>query len=156
MTYEHKWHARLGAHAMPLVVGVFVLLGTVIAPIVSVGLISAINRLLVERQHVHDLTRRFVYALVPVGVAMWAAHLLYHFATAWTSAASIVTPVQILLLGAGLLLSLYVILRIAEQSVQGMRRALTVAAPWAALCLTLYVAGIWILFQPMEMRGMIH
>jgi hypothetical protein len=156
MTYEHKWHARLGAHAMPLVVGIFVLVGAAIVPVLSVGAASAVNRLSIERDQVANLTRRFVYALVPIGVAMWAAHLMYHFATAWTSRLSFVTPVQILLLGAGLLLSLYVILRIAEQSVQRTRRVLAVAAPWAALCLMLYAAGIWILFQPMQMRGMLH
>jgi hypothetical protein len=87
---------------------------------------------------------------------MWAAHLLYHFATAWTSSLSFVTPLQILFLDSGLLLSLYVIIRIAEQYVDGMRRIVALAAPWAILSMGLYAVGIWILFQPMEMRGMAH
>jgi hypothetical protein len=87
---------------------------------------------------------------------MWAAHLLYHFATAWTNSLSFVTPLQILSLDLGLLLSLYVMLRIAEQYANRMRQAIAIAAPWALLSLVLYISGIWILFQPMEMRGMIH
>jgi hypothetical protein len=49
-----------------------------------------------------------------------------------------------------------VILRIAEQYGGGMRRVLAIAAPWALLSFALYGAGIWVLFQPMEMRGMVH
>ena len=45
-----------------------------------------------------EMSRRFIYALVPMGVSMWAAHLLYHFATAWSHSLSFVTPVQILAL----------------------------------------------------------
>ncbi len=156
MMYEHKWHGRLGPHAMPIVVGVFVLLGAAIMPAVMVAGCAALNRLFMPVDRVLDVARRFVYALVPIGIAMWAAHLLYHFATAWTTSLAFVTPVQILLLNAGLLLSLYVILRIAEQYGNEMRRVFPVALPWAAVAVALYAAGIWILFQPMEMRGMIH
>lgn len=112
-----------------------------------------------------SLPKRFVFALVPMGVAMWAAHLLYHFATGWNAPWTILsqrflgahqaatamipdwlTGAQILLLDAGLLVTLYVGWRVA--------RKLTI--PWAALAVALYTAGIWILFQPMQMRGMVH
>ena len=156
MMNEHKWHARLGPHAMPLVVGIFVLLGAVIAPVLLVAICAGFNRLIVARDRLWEFSRRFIYALVPVGVAMWAAHLLYHFATAWTTSLSFVTPLQIVCLDAGLLLTLYVILRVAEQYRAGMRQAIAIAVPWAALSIALYGAGIWILFQPMEMRGMLH
>ncbi|MFL6417712.1 MAG: cytochrome c oxidase assembly protein [Bryobacteraceae bacterium] len=156
MMKEHRWHARLGAHAMPLVVGLFVFVGAVIAPVLLTAVCTAFNRLVVERNKVMDLSRRFIYALVPIGVGMWAAHLLYHFASAWSNSVSFVTPLQIICLDAGLLLTLYVILRVAEQYGAGMRRVMAIAAPWAALSIALYGAGIWILFQPMEMRGMIH
>jgi ferredoxin len=156
MMHEHRWHARLGAHAMPLVVGIFVLLGAVIAPVLLVAICAALNRLIVLRDRLLEFSRRFIYTLVPIGVAMWAAHLFYHFATAWTTSLSFVTPLQIVFLDAGLLLTLYVILRVAEQYGTRMRDVIAIAAPWAALSIALYGAGIWILFQPMEMRGMIH
>jgi polyferredoxin len=156
MMYEHKWHARLGPHAMPLIVGIFVLLGAVIVPALLVTICAGFNRLLLASDRVPEMARRFIYALVPVGTGMWAAHLLYHFASAWTAPMSFVTPAQILCLNAGLLLTLYVILRIAEQYGNRMRQISAIAAPWAVLSLALYLAGIWILFQRMEMRGMIH
>jgi hypothetical protein len=156
MMYEHKWHARLGRHGMPIAVGAAVLLGAVVAPVVLVTLCTALNRLATGSERVWERSRRFVYSLVPVGVGMWAAHLLYHFASAWNASLSFVTPSQILCLDAGLLLTLYVMLRIAEQYGGRMRQTIAIAAPWAAVSLLLYVAGICILFQPMEMRGMAH
>lgn len=156
MTYEHRWHASLGAHAMPILIGVFVVLCAVALPALALVLCRALNRPFLDKKLIRPVSRRFIFALVPVGVAMWAAHLLFHFATAWGAAVSSITPVQILCLDAGLLLSLYVILRIAEQYGSSIIQTIAVATPWAILCLTLYGSGIWILFQPMEMRGMIH
>ena len=63
-------------------------------------------------------------------------------------------PLEILALDAGLLLTLYVIWRIAGRYAKGAASALGLAAPWALLAVGLYVAGIWIIFQPMQMRGM--
>lgn len=107
---------------------------------------------------------------------MWAAHLLYHLATsfdtAWpaaqraatgsiTSMAMMsspvwLTPAQILLLDAGLLLTLYVVWRVARQYSGKIATAAALVAPWAVLSGALYATGIWILFQPMQMRGMLH
>jgi len=63
-----------------------------------------------------DLVRRFALAMVPTGAGMWAAHLLYHLGAAWWNGVpGWMTPAQLLLLDAGLLLSLYVIYRIGSQ-----------------------------------------
>jgi hypothetical protein len=75
---------------------------------------------------------------------------------AMPSVPSWLTPAQILLLDAGLLLTLYIGWRIAFQYSGKLRSALALAAPWAAVSFGLYAAGIWILFQPMQMRGMLH
>lgn len=156
MMYEHKWHARLGPHAMPIAVGAFVLLGAVIAPVLLVTFCTICNRLWVGRDRIWEISRRFIYALVPIGVSMWAAHLFYHFATAWFTSLSFVTPIQILCLDAGLLLTLYVIVRLAGQYGSRVSQTIAIAVPWAVVSLLLYVAGVWVLFQPMEMRGMVH
>jgi len=37
--------------------------------------------------------------------------------------------------------------------VHGGRRALRVMSPWVVLTASLYAAGLWIVFQPMQMRG---
>jgi cytochrome c oxidase assembly factor CtaG/polyferredoxin len=176
MMWEHGWHARLGMGMMPAVVGVVTLLAVVIMPVIAVLLCGALNRLVDRSTASVAMIRRFALTLVPIGVAMWAAHLLFHFATGWalagpaferavtgtitpTAALAIVpdwlTPVQILLLDGGLLLTLYVGWKIALQYAEHGRRAFSFAAPWGALACGLYAAGIWILFQPMQMRGMV-
>jgi cytochrome c oxidase assembly factor CtaG len=134
MQWEHGWHAQLGPHAMPLIVAIFVIGGAVLVPVALVALISLWQSA--------ETIRRFVFMLVPLGFAMWAAHLLYHVAR------MPVTSAQILLLDAGLLLTLYTGWRI--------QNAVMKFIPWAVTACLLYGAGIWILFQPMEMRGMIH
>jgi hypothetical protein len=62
---------------------------------------------------------------------------------------------QCLALDLGLLVSLYFAWRVSV-SLATKRKALTAFLPWGLLLSLLYVAGIWIVFQPMEMRGMLH
>ena len=111
---------------------------------------------------------------------MWAAHLLYHLATGlltivpvterilhqvlhlsiqpdWAIAAQPflprwLEPTQILFLDAGLLLALYLIWRITTGRMNRTRPAL-VFLPWGCLAVALYIAGVWILLEPMQMRG---
>jgi hypothetical protein len=59
---------------------------------------------------------------------------------------------ELLFLDLGLLLSLYLAWRIAGQ-VNSSRRFGTFF-PWGMLAAILYAAGVWIILQPMEMRGM--
>jgi hypothetical protein len=84
------------------------------------------------------------FSLVPLGVGMWTAHLLFHAASAWTTAS--ITGMELLFLEAGLLLTLYIAWRTSEKHF----------LPWAAVAGLLFSAGVWILFQPMQMRGMMH
>lgn len=141
MMWEHRWHARLGPHAMPYVVGAFVVIGAVILPFFVYQCCAAING---RRQ----VASRLALSLVPLGVGMWAAHLAFHAASAWTTAP--VTWLEILLLEAGLCVTLYTAWRISEGVV------LKQFLPWAAVSCLLFSAGIWIFFQPMQMRGMMH
>jgi cytochrome c oxidase assembly factor CtaG len=119
---------------------------------------------------------RYVYALVPLGFGMWLAHYCFHFLTSYDTAVPVVQrfaaelgvtvlgkpewaaaccrpvtawllPLQILFLDLGLLLSLYAGYRLAS--------TLRALAPWALLMVLLFAVGIWILFQPMQMRGTI-
>ncbi len=176
MMWEHGWHARLGAHAIPAIVGVFVIAGTVVLPLLTVSICGLLNRRVEASSPTLQIVRRFVFALVPIGFAMWVAHLLYHLATSWkaplpaiqtaiTGAMSSfavpavpgwLTPVQIVTLDAGLLLTLYIGWRVAVEYGGRVRTALSLVAPWAVVACSLYVAGVWILFQPMQMRGMMH
>ena len=175
MMWEHGWHARLGPGMMPVVVGVVTLLGVIAVPAAAVLLCGLFNRVVERSAPLFAMIRRFALALVPIGIAMWAAHLLFHFATGWSSAAPAferaltgtivassamamvpawLTPAQILLLDGGLLLTLYVGWKIARQYAGGGPRAFSFAAPWVMLACVMYAVGVWILFQPMQMRGM--
>ena len=58
---------------------------------------------------------------------------------------------QILLLDAGCLLSLWILWSKAKDLAP--HRALRLFLPWLLLVAALYAIGIWIIFQPMEMRG---
>jgi hypothetical protein len=67
-----------------------------------------------------------------------------------------VLVLQTLLLDAGLLLTLYLGWCIARDSVPRIRAALGLLSPWACVAVALYVSGIWIFLQPMQMRGMME
>ncbi len=121
---------------------------------------------------------RFSLSLVPIGFAMWLAHFAFHFFTAALTPIPVLhriahelgvtqaEPVwsvsslafynlpgfELFLLDLGLLLSLYVAWRIAGQ--MGSARRFSTFLPWGLLAASLYAAGVWIIFQPMEMRGM--
>ncbi len=61
---------------------------------------------------------------------------------------------QILFLDAGLLMSLYAGYRIALGAIRrSSSRALAAFAPWGVLIVLLFAAAVWIVFQPMQMRG---
>jgi cytochrome c oxidase assembly factor CtaG len=121
---------------------------------------------------------RFSLSLVPIGFAMWLAHFTFHFFTAALTPIPVLhriahelgvtraEPVwsvnslafynlpgfELFLLDLGLLLSLYVTWRIAGQ--MSSARRFSTFLPWGLLAVSLYAAGVWIIFQPMEMRGM--
>ncbi len=176
LTWEHRWHGRLGPHTMPAIVAIFILVGAVLVPCLSVLLCNWLNRRVQLTANLRSVSRRFVFSLVPIGIAMWAAHLFYHFVTsssaAWpaiqrATSGSILslsvaylpnwlTPLQLLMLDGGLLLTLYVCWKIGKQVVVHTRSAIVLTLPWMTLSVLLYAVGVWILFQPMQMRGMIH
>lgn len=116
----------------------------------------------------------FAPALAPLGFAMWAAHISFHLfsgvLTPWpilvriardlgmhsaVPSWNVATPVfdglpglQILLLNAGLLFSLWILWR---KSHALRDQAMRVFFPWAVLATSLYIAGLWLIFQPIDM-----
>lgn len=128
---------------------------------------------------------RLSLALLPLGLAMWAAHLLFHLLTGWsTLGPSVVQTVhdlglriaaqprwdaslplfqtasilslQLLVLDVGLLVTLYLGWRLARERVASWRRAVLFLLPWVLPVALGYAAGVWTLLQPMQMRGMMH
>lgn len=132
-----------------------------------------------------DVAARYSYALVPLGFGMWLTHYSFHLFTSydavvpaaqrWASdlgmlflgtphwqgccclaVASWILRLEIVFLDLGLLLSLYTAYRIALERTPRLPQALRAFAPWAVLLLVLFGVGIWIVFQPMQMRGTVQ
>jgi ferredoxin len=124
---------------------------------------------------------RSALALVPLGMGMWAAHLLFHLlmgvpgllplvqqagqdfglhwmsAPQWSATTSVLQgngllQLQLLFLDGGLLLSLYLVWRMAART--RVVRRLSAVAPLVLFTVALYGFGFWLLLQPMQMRGM--
>jgi cytochrome c oxidase assembly factor CtaG len=127
-----------------------------------------------------EVAARYTYALVPLGLGIWTAHLSFHLITSygaiiptaqrfaddlgwsvlgipdWNRACCLSVPewllrLEITFLDLGLLLSLYTAHRLSQ--VLAPRRSLKALAPWAMLIVGLFAVGVWIVLQPMQMRG---
>lgn len=124
---------------------------------------------------------RFSLSLLPLGAAMWLGHSLFHLLTARGAGAALerflaehqlpglaalvvpfglprLTPDEILssqlvLLGLGWVGSAVLIWLHARAPGRPSAAAARTAAPWWAASAMLYLAGVWIFLQPMEMRG---
>jgi cytochrome c oxidase assembly factor CtaG len=128
---------------------------------------------------------RFSFALVPLGFGLWLAHNSFHLLTSYDAAVPVIQRfaadqgwgalgqparvsgccrrvadwlprLEILFLDLGLLLSLYAAYRIALAHTASLPRALKALAPWALLLVLLFAAAVWIVLQPMQMRGTIE
>jgi hypothetical protein len=184
--WEQRLQDRLGFGSPLPVITILIAVGLLIAPAMMAVFCGAMSKALggIPVQW-KKLTCSFVMALVPLGVSMWVAHFVFHLLTGasaivptfkraasdigisflgrpdWASVSTTVpidwlTSIQVLLLGAGLLLTLYVGWRTAFSFTKQTRSAFGLLAPWAALAVALYAAGVWVVFQPMQMRGMMH
>jgi cytochrome c oxidase assembly factor CtaG len=166
----------------PLLIALLVAASVAVIPACAVWLCAALSRRsTLPRRSMRKVAASFAFSLLPVGAGMWAAHLLYHLATGLLTIVPVVervlhsvlhlsiqpdwgvsaqpflptwlAPVQMLFLDAGLLLTLYLAWRISKTRMNSAKPA-AVFLPWGSLALTLYGIGIWIVLQPMQMRGM--
>jgi cytochrome c oxidase assembly factor CtaG/ferredoxin len=171
-----RFSSRIDIAALVLVVvlGAFASAGLMVAPraYVALALSLAVAGAVATGLWKKEVFCRLSQALLPLGLAMWTAHLLFHLVTGWGTLgpalhqasadfgwrflppahwamqrATSVLSVQLFVLDAGLLLTLYLGWRLARQS------ALLVLLPWAMTVAAGYAAAIWIVLQPMQMRG---
>ena len=134
-----------------------------------------------EAASLRTVIAHFAPTLAPTGFGMWLAHYMFHFLTGGLTIIPVVQnvlwrwgwpalgdplwqlgpvvppdflfPLEVVLLYTGLTGSLVVGFQRASARYADRRRALAAFLPWALLCLLLVAAGVWILAQPMEMRG---
>jgi polyferredoxin len=127
----------------PLRFALFIVAGAVLLPALCIGVCVMANAAFLPRERVRETALRSVRALVPVGTAMWAAHVFVHIAPASTATTTL-RQIDILMLDAGILATVFALWKIAGRH----------SIPWLVLATALYAAGVWILFQPMRMPGM--
>jgi ferredoxin len=151
----------------------------VLEPLVLLGLAAWITRTWGRSQRSLLFTAvRYSYALVPLGLGMWLAHYGFHFLTGmltiipvtqsaaaalgwnvlgsphWTLTGipvRFVRPLELCFIGLGLANSLLVAYRLAQDDSRD--HPVRFFFPWAAVCLLMCIAAVWLLFQPMEMRA---
>lgn len=172
-----------GALAVPAGAATLLLLfalGLGVVPAVLLTTAAAATRRLVPHASGRvAVVRRFAPALVPVGAGVWAAHYGFHLLTGalvvvpvaqqaaidgfgrpvlgwplwhWTGLQpGAVFPIQVGLVVLGTFGSIALAGAIAEREYGA--RAGRAAAPWTILATLLAGAALWILYQPMQMRG---
>ncbi len=167
----------LGSHAAGFAWGIVYVLAVVILP-VSLAWVCGRLSGLADGSHVRGITNGFPIALAPLGFAMWLSHVASHIFSGilspWPIVVRIVrdfgltpaapdwnvptfafdglTGLQLLFLDAGLLFSLWILWRKSR----GISvRAFPFFFPWALLAIALYAAGVWLAFQPVDLRGTI-
>jgi hypothetical protein len=168
----------LGTRSESVVLGVLFGLALVVEPVVLLTLTGwSARRFGGARDRLLPHITRFAYSLVPLGCGIWAAHYAFHFFTGlwtfvpvaqsaaldmgWTFlghpdwgrgglSALAVQPIELGLLVLGLAGSIAMTVRLAALHLSSPKRG---SIPWIALHLLLFATAVWLLSQPMEMRG---
>jgi hypothetical protein len=154
MMWMHRWHARLSLHSLVPIVTALYLVGLLAIPGILTAACGWLSMRWIQASVTwKDLTCSFTLTLVPVGFSMWLAHFSNHLLAGWSPAIPAILSLDLVFLDLGFLLALYSAWRVACRVSEGERMALAVVSPWVILASVLYAAGVWILLQPMQMRG---
>jgi hypothetical protein len=175
-----NWLARvLNISQKAPMLGLLFALFLVVEPCVLLGLAAWSARYLTgKRTPLLAIIIRYSYGLVPLGFGIWLAHFGFHFLTGLytfipvtqNALASIGWPVlgapkwslvglpknavnvfEFGFLGLGLLGSLIVNHRLAEDDCRDQPGKAYL--PWAVLSVLLWISAMWLMSQPMQMRG---
>jgi len=165
-------------HLAPILALIF-LVFLVCEPVILLGGAAWMTRLCgYSRRGVLSLAVRYSYALVPLGVSIWLAHYGFHFLTGfltvvplvqstlaslgfpilgepqWTLTGmpkNLVLPMEMGFPFLGLVGSLTVSYRLAEEDAP--EQPYVALAPWAVVSVILWIGAMWLVTQPMDMRG---
>ncbi len=170
----------LSTRSEALVLGILFVVGLGVVPALLLGLTAWLTRRWTGAQErLSSLVVRYAYALAPLGFGVWTAHFLFHFLTGaltivpviqsllidlgwlalevprWDLGPLVPTawlfPLEVGVMGLGWFGSVLTAYRIAER--EQPRHRWRAFVPWAGLLLILLLAGVWLMAQPMEMRG---
>jgi ferredoxin len=175
-----KWLGKLlhVSHQAPVLATIFAFF-LLVEPIVLLGGAAWLMQKWGGSQRtLMPLMVRYSYAMVPLGFGMWLAHYGFHFLTGMftvipvtqSAAASLgwtflgkprwlltgipmrfVQPIEMGFLLLGFLGSLLVTHRLAEEDCAD--HPMRAFIPWAIVCMLIWLAATWLMFQPMEMRA---
>jgi hypothetical protein len=176
-----QWLANLfGAkHELPVLAFVFGIF-LVFEPLLLIGVAASLTRTLSNNKRpLLSVAVRYSYALAPLGFGIWLAHFDFHFLTGlytlipvtqaalaelgwailgqphWSTPGLQPNVVQLFEFGfiaLGLLGSLLVSYAISATEEDHPRRVFVV---WAMLALLIAGGAVWLMSQPMEMRGVV-
>jgi polyferredoxin len=171
-----------GGASEPVVLGSLFVFALGVMPAALLGGAAAASRALAggEPASLAGTAIRYSYGLVPFGFGMWLAHYAFHLltglfvivpvvqsaaidATGWMLLGEPlwrwagmrpghVFPIQLGTIVLGSIGSMALMQFIGERD--SPDRPTRAAAPWILLVLLLCAAAIWVLYQPMEMRGL--
>ncbi len=180
-----RWLATtLGINSEPVVLAIVFIAGLIVIPALLVTYAAYMSKLLARSdQPLAYLTRRYIYALVPLGFGMWIAHYGFHFFTGaltiipvgqtfladigisglgeprWDLAelmsVQVIDWFELLILELGLIVTVYAAYRVSLNLFEDRGIAFRATIPWAILSIGLFAIGFWLMSQPMEMRGTI-
>jgi hypothetical protein len=157
-------------------------LGLGVVPFLLLGAAAAFTRILTRDRpaSVGRVAMRYAYGLVPLGFGIWLAHYGFHLLTGAltvvpvTQSAAIdlmgwaalgdplwrwagmrpgaVFPIQLgcILLGMAGSIGVTHLISLRDYPTRSNRASL----PWIIVVILLAAAALWVLFQPMELRGM--
>jgi hypothetical protein len=173
----------LGTRSELPVLALIFLVGLGVVPLVLLGVAGWLSKWwggAAQRFPLRVWVTRYAYALIPLGFGVWLAHYCFHFLTGfWTFvpvvqslvsdlvgspllgaprwelgpglAAGWLYPLELGFVGLGWCGSLLVAYRLAAED--DPRHPWRTWLPWAGLASLLLAAAIWLMSQPMEMRG---
>ena len=161
------------------VLGIIFIIALVLEPLILLGAAVSLTRLLTNSSKPPmKVLLHYSYSLVPLGFGIWLAHYSFHFLTGLYTFIPVVQSAAVELgwsfLGApwwrltglpvgtvkafefgfvilGLIGSLLVSYRLAEQD--SPLKPMRAFVPWAGVAALLFLAAVWLLLQPMEMRA---
>ncbi|MDP6987486.1 MAG: cytochrome c oxidase assembly protein [Phycisphaerales bacterium] len=182
LEFEDRIAASLGLTTSLVPATIVLLAVAVVAPALLLPLLASVTRRIGAAQaSTTELACRLAFALVPIGFAMWVVHMLFHFFTslgtivpvtqrvaidvggnlgepAWILACCLnipawLLPLELLLLDVGLVLAVVAVHKLAYATARGRVPLMTAVMSLPAFLL--FVLGVWIVLQPMQMRGTI-
>jgi polyferredoxin len=180
--YVERWlSGAIRTSSEALVLACLFILGLGIAPLLILCAAAGVTRLLAADPAVplRRILVSYAYGLVPLGFGMWLAHYGFHLLTGGLTVVPVTQSAAIDLLGwaalgdplwrwagmrpgAVLPIQLGCVLLGTTGSIAVMHlislrdypsRSTRATIPWAVVVVLLAATAIWVLFQPMEMRG---